>query len=109
VPPQGTNFSSTQAKVDWLLAHPHTWEGWTNTASGGDHRLWTIVAALKEAGLVSMKTYALDVHLNGLIAEARKQRREQKGEIPCSKCGEPTTFDPTYGDLCYRCCRADNE
>lgn len=29
--------------------------------------------------------------------------------IPCSKCGQPTTFDSTYGDLCYRCCRADNE
>lgn len=29
--------------------------------------------------------------------------------IPCSKCGMLTTFDPTYGDLCYRCCRADNE
>lgn len=29
--------------------------------------------------------------------------------IPCSRCGLPTTFDPTYGDLCYRCCRADNE
>lgn len=29
--------------------------------------------------------------------------------IACSKCGKPTSFDPTYGDLCYRCCRADNE
>ena len=26
-----------------------------------------------------------------------------------SLCGKPTTFDPTYGDLCFRCCRADNE
>lgn len=30
-------------------------------------------------------------------------------KIPCSKCSQPTTYDPTYGDLCYRCIRADNE
>ena len=29
--------------------------------------------------------------------------------IPCCKCGQPTTWDSTYNDLCYRCCRADNE
>lgn len=29
--------------------------------------------------------------------------------IPCSLCGLPTSYDPIYGDLCYRCCRADNE
>ena len=29
--------------------------------------------------------------------------------IPCSLCGQPTSFDPIYGDLCYRCIRADNE
>lgn len=29
--------------------------------------------------------------------------------IPCSKCGKPTTWDTTYGNLCYRCVRADNE
>jgi hypothetical protein len=29
--------------------------------------------------------------------------------IPCSRCRKPTTFDPIYGDLCYRCIRADNE
>lgn len=34
---------------------------------------------------------------------------EDREPIPCSKCGQPTTFDPTYGDLCYRCIRADNE
>lgn len=31
------------------------------------------------------------------------------GAIACSRCGKPTSFDPIYGDLCYRCCRADNE
>jgi len=34
---------------------------------------------------------------------------EEANTIKCSKCGKPTTFDPTYGDLCYRCCRASNE
>jgi hypothetical protein len=29
--------------------------------------------------------------------------------IPCSKCSQPTTRDEVYGDLCWRCCRADNE
>lgn len=29
--------------------------------------------------------------------------------ISCSICQRPTTFDPTYGDLCYRCCRVGNE
>lgn len=29
--------------------------------------------------------------------------------ISCSQCGQPTTRDTTYGDLCYRCIRADNE
>lgn len=29
--------------------------------------------------------------------------------IPCGQCNQPTTWDTTYGNLCYRCCRADNE
>lgn len=29
--------------------------------------------------------------------------------VPCCKCRKPTTIDTTYGDLCYRCIRADNE
>lgn len=29
--------------------------------------------------------------------------------IPCCACGKPTTWDPTYQNLCYRCCRASNE
>lgn len=29
--------------------------------------------------------------------------------IPCSNCGKDTNWDPIYQDLCYRCCRADNE
>lgn len=29
--------------------------------------------------------------------------------IPCCICGKPTTRDTAYGNLCYRCCRADND
>lgn len=29
--------------------------------------------------------------------------------IPCSRCGQLTSYDLIYGDLCFRCCRADNE
>ena len=29
--------------------------------------------------------------------------------VPCCKCGKNTTWDSTYEDLCFRCCRADNE
>lgn len=29
--------------------------------------------------------------------------------VPCYMCGKPTTIDTAYGNLCYRCCRADNE
>lgn len=29
--------------------------------------------------------------------------------VPCCMCGKPTTIDEVYGDLCYRCIRADNE
>lgn len=49
------------------------------------------------------------------LSEVQSERDEDNEEpeprpsIPCSMCGKPTTFDPTYGDLCYRCCRADNE
>ena len=28
--------------------------------------------------------------------------------IPCSVCGELTSYDPTYKDLCYKCCRCPN-
>lgn len=31
----------------------------------------------------------------------------QPYKVPCCKCKEMTTVDD--GDLCYRCCRADNE
>jgi hypothetical protein len=31
------------------------------------------------------------------------------GTIPCSNCTLPTKIEPPYGDLCYRCIRADNE
>lgn len=38
-----------------------------------------------------------------------KEPDDDRSPIPCSRCGRDTNFDPIYGDLCYRCCRADNE
>lgn len=34
---------------------------------------------------------------------------EEPMRIPCCMCGQLTTRDPVYQNLCYRCCRADNE
>lgn len=34
---------------------------------------------------------------------------EGRGSVPCCFCGKPTTWDPTYQNLCYRCIRAENE
>lgn len=34
---------------------------------------------------------------------------DDRVSIPCCRCGRATTFDPIYGDLCYRCCRCDSE
>lgn len=42
-----------------------------------------------------------------MVAEIDSELLVQR--IPCCKCGQPTTWDSTYNDLCYRCCRADNE
>lgn len=36
-------------------------------------------------------------------------RNSDDAYIPCSSCGKVTTWDSTYGDLCFRCIRADNE
>lgn len=33
----------------------------------------------------------------------------EEAGIPCCMCGKLTTRDSTYGDLCYRCIRANNE
>jgi hypothetical protein len=46
--------------------------------------------------------------------EVQAERDEEEYEddvahIPCSRCGLPTTWDATYGDLCFRCIRANNE
>ena len=34
---------------------------------------------------------------------------DEPTRVPCCFCGQPTVWDTTYGDLCYRCIRADNE
>lgn len=45
----------------------------------------------------------------GKDTQLKSHDDEERLSIPCSMCGKPTTFDPTYGDLCYRCCRTSNE
>ena len=37
------------------------------------------------------------------------EETEEPTRIPCCFCGKPTTWDPIYNDLCYRCCRAKDE
>lgn len=46
---------------------------------------------------------------DGTIVSLCSECDSEPTTIPCSRCGKPTTFDPTYSDLCYRCCRAANE
>lgn len=29
--------------------------------------------------------------------------------VACCRCGQLTTFDPVYEDLCGSCCRVENE
>lgn len=56
---------------------------------------------------LGMRKYRAAVE-EGVFDTAESDEPEQP-KIPCSKCGEPTTWDVTYGDLCFRCLRADNE
>lgn len=42
------------------------------------------------------------------MAERDDDEDDEGGGIPCSHCGKPTTWDPVYNDLCFRCIRADN-
>lgn len=71
---------------------------------------------LKEACKKALTCASLNSDVRALIVAALATHSVEGGDdddeptrIPCSKCGKPTTFDSTYGDLCYRCCRASNE
>lgn len=44
-----------------------------------------------------------------VTAFERLEEDNRRSLISCSKCGKSTTFDSTYGDLCFRCIRAKNE
>lgn len=44
-----------------------------------------------------------------MINKDDDEQNDEPMRVPCCKCGKPTMIDSTYGDLCYRCCRADNE
>lgn len=43
------------------------------------------------------------------LPDAGEDDDDETYTIPCSFCGKPTTLDATYGNLCYRCIRANNE
>jgi hypothetical protein len=62
-----TPISSRGAKVRWLQAHPVLWQDFLPD----DHQNWRdIVRLMKADGLISQSTYALDVSLPSLIADA---------------------------------------
>jgi hypothetical protein len=70
-----TKISSRAAKVEFLRANTQLWQG---TALDGGHDKEAqrkVVAAMKAASLISPSTYASDVHLDSLIAEAREAIR----------------------------------
>ena len=58
--------------------------------------------------------FLAEVAYSDALVDLENERANDDGEpryrkVKCSRCGEPTTYDPTYGDLCYRHIRADNE
>jgi hypothetical protein len=62
-----TPVSSRGAKVRWLQSHRVLWEGYLPD----DHQNWhDIVKLMKADGLIAQNTYALDVGLPSLIADA---------------------------------------
>jgi hypothetical protein len=54
----------------------------------------------------------MNAHSNDDEDDVRDMQEEgEPSEVRCSypRCERLTTFDPTYGDLCYEHIRADNE
>lgn len=43
------------------------------------------------------------------VGDGEETEEDDRSSIPCAFCGRPTTWDPTYQNLCGRCCRASNE
>jgi hypothetical protein len=64
-----TPVSSRGAKVRWLRAHRVLWEGFLPD----DRQAWlNIVKLMKADGLIAQSTYALDVSIPSLIADAHR-------------------------------------
>jgi hypothetical protein len=62
-----TPISSRGAKVRWLQSHRVLWEGFLPD----DRQNWRdIVRQMEAEGLIAQNTYALDVGLPSLIADA---------------------------------------
>lgn len=72
------------------------------------------IAGQFETGVIAPDGYRETVYEEGYQctscgAFTGDDELDEPSAIPCSKCGLPTTWDTTYGDLCYRCCRTSNE
>ena len=62
-----TPLSSREAKIRWLRIHHVLWEGFLPD----DRENWRdIIMLMKADGLIAHNTYALDVNLPSLIADA---------------------------------------
>lgn len=61
----------------------------------------------RQVGPIKFLNVALPYHPDGLESEDNDD--DEPMRIPCGSCGRLTVRDTTYGDLCYRCIRADNE
>jgi hypothetical protein len=67
---QRTALSSRAAKLRWLQTHRVLWEG----LPPDDRQNWrAIIKLMKADGLVAQTTYAFDVNLPSLIADAYGQ------------------------------------
>ena len=67
---------------------------------------WDVIAKLPQTDFI--------IDANRVLAWIKQHHETADAEpesqaIPCGNCGEPTTRDSTYGNLCYRCIRAKNE
>lgn len=72
---QGNYKSSTNDKINWLLAHPSMWEGLKLPEEY--YRIEDIADAMRAEGLYSIKTYIKDIRHSVInhIHTARKTRR----------------------------------
>jgi hypothetical protein len=66
------SVADRQRKIDWLLKNQNLWSGFYDI---DNHRAKRIILHMKEAGVISRKTYWRDVRLYDMMQQAREQRR----------------------------------